>query len=315
MTTILAPSGPTTPEPDSPVRDVPVVPAKQAVPADAASGLLAAVLVDAASPVPDEPTIAETPLPAANAAVAAPARAEASPDRAPGGTAVAVAPPVANPLRVPPIIADLLPLEINDSRRTRKIRRIVVSALAALVVVVVAWYALATYQMLMAQRNLTDAETSVQRLTRQQKTFSQLVTTQAASKAIGAQLTALLAQDLQWSVLLASLRNAAPSGIQVTGVNGAMLAPENIAAGTGSSSDSTAAKPIGALVVTGKGVSKAAVAAYVDSLAKVSGLGNPLLGDATEVDHSVQFTVRVDITKDAIGGRYTKKSSPETRGK
>jgi Tfp pilus assembly protein PilN len=290
MTTILAPSGPTTPEPDSPVRDVPVVPAKQAVPADAASGLLAAVLVDAASPVPDEPTVAETPLPAANA-------------------------PVANPLRVPPIIADLLPLEINDSRRTRKIRRIVVSALAALVVVVVAWYALATYQMLMAQRNLTDAETSVQRLTRQQKTFSQLVTTQAASKAIGAQLTALLAQDLQWSVLLASLRNAAPSGIQVTGVNGAMLAPENIAAGTGSSSDSAAAKPIGALVVTGKGVSKAAVAAYVDSLAKVSGLGNPLLGDATEVDHSVQFTVRVDITKDAIGGRYTKKSSPETRGK
>jgi hypothetical protein len=63
--------------------------------------------------------------------------------------------------------------------------------------------------------------------------------------------------------------------------------------------------------VTGSAPSKAVVAACVDALDKIGGLGNPLLDGASVEDGIVQFTVRLEITSSALSGRYQAKSNNE----
>jgi Tfp pilus assembly protein PilN len=215
-------------------------------------------------------------------------------------------------LRILPIAANLLPVEIIESRNGRKVRRAVLAALVAFVLVMAGWYALATVQTVQARADLTGAQDDARRLQHQQGAFSDVVTTQAQSDVISTQLSLLLAQDLPWSDLLSSLQSAAPADVQLTGITGAMN-PSDTAAGKGSKvitlPTTSDQKLVGALSIQGIAASKAAVAAYVDALAKVKGLANPLLGDATIQDGKLTFTVKVDITEAALGGRFAAKSS------
>jgi len=237
------------------------------------------------------------------------------PERAPGGAGIGQAKPanlaqLAMPdehsLRIPDIAADLLPVEVFEVRRGRQVRRVVLSALAVFALVVGGWYAVATYQTIAARDALEGAQDDAQRLTRQQRAYADLVAAQAESSAITAQLAALLADDLQWAKLLSSLQDAAPSGVRLTGVTGAL------STGTaGAANPATPANVIGSLNLTGTAGSKALVAAYVDALGKVAGVTNPLLGDITAQGSTLTFTVRMDITKAALGGRYT---TPSTGG-
>jgi Tfp pilus assembly protein PilN len=210
-------------------------------------------------------------------------------------------------LRILSIAANLLPVEIVDSRTGRKIRRAVLAALAAFLVVVAGWYALATTQTVVAAANLYNAEDDVKHLQQQQRAFSDVVTVQAQSQAISAQLSIVLANDLQWSQLLTALQSAAPSGIKLTGVTGALNSTANAAGSKIVQLPNTSGlKPVGTLSVRGTASGKADIAAYVDALAKVNGLANPYLGDATVQDNKLGFTVKLDITEAALGGRFTK---------
>jgi Tfp pilus assembly protein PilN len=213
-------------------------------------------------------------------------------------------------LRMVPITANLLPVEIIEARRGRALRMHVLRGVGAVLVLVIAWYGLASYQTSAARDSLASAEAQSQRLLRQQRAFAELATTQAQSRAISAQLRTLLASDLQWSRLLDAVQAAAPKGVQITGVSGALAAG---AKGGRTSAKATQLpstsgdRTIGTLTVTGSASSKPAVAACVDALAKVEGLANPLLGSASLQNKAVQFTVRLDITSAALGGRYSAK--------
>jgi Tfp pilus assembly protein PilN len=227
--------------------------------------------------------------------------------------------PVEGELRILRIAADLLPVEIVESRRTRKVRRIVLAGLVVFAVLLGGWYARASQQTSAARASLSSAEDEALRLLRQQRAFADVVRVQAESQAVRVQLSALLAGDLPWSRLLSSLRRAAPTGVQVSSVTGTVTV--GIIGGAGDAGaeasrlpDTSGEKSVGTLIVAGSGTDKAAVAAYVDALAELRGLGNPLLGDVTQQDGAVRFTVRLDITGSALGGRYTAKSATGTGG-
>jgi hypothetical protein len=217
-------------------------------------------------------------------------------------------------LRILPIAANLLPVEIVEARRVRKVRRIVLSALAVFAVLLAAWYAKASYETSTARSDLRNVEDDAQRLLRQQQAFAEVVGTQAESQAIRTQLSSLLTTDLRWSRLLWCLRKAALGGVRVTDVFGSLGSSPSASAGAGGSSASqlpspSGKKPVGTLTVTGSGPSQEAIAAYIDTLAIVEGLGNPLLGDVTTQNGVLQFTVKLDVTSAALGGRYTPQSS------
>lgn len=211
------------------------------------------------------------------------------------------------PLRIPRIAANLLPPEVTDARRSGRIRRIVLVALASFALLVGAWYAGASFLTAEARDDLAVVQEDVRRVQRQQEEFSELTQVQTEMKMISARLQILLAQDLQWKNVLNTVRGAAPTGVQVTGLT-AQVARDS-AAGSGAATvqlpNPTGDTAIGEVTLTGYAPDKEAVAAYVDALAKQKAVGNPMLIGTVLQNESFQFTIRVEITTKALGGRYT----------
>ncbi|WP_449063126.1 PilN domain-containing protein [Planomonospora algeriensis] len=213
--------------------------------------------------------------------------------------------PVQNPFRMLAIRADLLPPEIEIRRRAHLVRRIVLAVLLLIGLLIGAWYGLANLETTSAEADVATAEADLKRTTARQSEFSELVKVRADIETIRTQLTTLLADDLQWSVVFSSVRKAAPENVTVRGVTGRLTGTSE--ADTGDSGEQL----VGALTITGSGTDKQAVTDYVTALQKVRGLGNPLLRDAREQEEGgVEFTVNVDITESARGGRYS--STPKT---
>jgi Tfp pilus assembly protein PilN len=214
-------------------------------------------------------------------------------------------------LRILPIAANLLPAEIVALRRGRKVRRAVLAALSVFAVLLGGWYGLARHQTSVANSELSAAEDAGQSVLRQQRAFADVVSTQTESKAISTQLASLMAHDLRWSRLLSSVYTAMPRGVQVATVSGALTAP---AAGTAAVADAgkTATgmpdpaghKLVGTLTVNGTGPSQLAVADYLDALAKTLGLANVMLNGVAAQDDGLQFTIQLDVTSSALGGRF-----------
>jgi Tfp pilus assembly protein PilN len=208
--------------------------------------------------------------------------------------------------RLLPIRADLLPQEVIDSRRARKVRRSMVAALVTLVLVLAAWYGAAVYQTSIARSGLAGAESEVQLLQQKQHRYDELVNVQAESGAIKAELGMLMANDLQWSHLVTAVLAATPDGVQVGDVTGDLTAGVTTTGAPAVQLPNTTGKTIvGHITVIGHATSKAAAARYVDALAQVPGLGNPFVTSAMPPGGAVDFTVRVDITNVILGGRFT----------
>jgi Tfp pilus assembly protein PilN len=220
--------------------------------------------------------------------------------------------PPERPTRYLTIAANLLPPEVALGRRARTARRLVLTGLTIFVVMLAGWYGVAVVQTAVADTALRSTQDEATSLLNQQKKYGELVKVQAESRAIQTDLAALLAEDLQWSRLLIALQAAAPSGIRITGVNGTVTS----FAGESNSGDrlpsSSKEKNIGTLVISGSGRDKQMVAAYVDALANVPGLANPMLGNATVEGAEVKFNVQLDILASALDGRYTTKQAPKT---
>jgi Tfp pilus assembly protein PilO len=208
--------------------------------------------------------------------------------------------------RVLPIRADLLPQEVIDSRRARKVRRAIVAALAGLVLVLAGWYGMAIHQTSDARAGLSGAQDEVQVLQRRQTDYADLVKTQAESGSIKAQLGTLLADDLPWSTVVKNVLDATPGGVTVNDVTADLTAGKATTGAPAVELPNTTGKTIvGSITVTGHAPSKTAAAAYVDALARINGLGNPYVTSAMPPGGEVDFTVRLDVTNAILGGRFT----------
>lgn len=206
------------------------------------------------------------------------------------------------------INADLLPPEITAKRRLAHLKRRILFGLVALVVVLVAWYALAMLRTSQANSDLSSAQHQNRVLQVQQQQFGPLVAAQAKSAAIKTQLTKLMIGDVRWKDMLATLRQNATPGIQITSISASMSSGA-LAAGSGGDAglgvlNESGKRPVGTLAITGTAPDKNAVAAYVDKLSQVTGLAAPFPASVTGDKGALIFTVNVIITSDALGGRY-----------
>ncbi|MGI5181458.1 PilN domain-containing protein [Dactylosporangium sp. CA-152071] len=205
----------------------------------------------------------------------------------------------ARSMRILPIAADLLPMEITDRRRLSTVRRLVVTALAVFALLLAGWFVVAYQHTQQAYDEVDRINDTKVDLLREKAKYTEVDSIQKQRKAIADQLRLVMARDLSWSALLTSLQQAAPKGVAVQSVTGSLA-----------QTDSTADPDVvGLITLTGTAPSKAAIAAYVDTLGKVTGIGNPFPTDATESDEGLTFTIRVDITPAALGGRFTSPSA------
>jgi Tfp pilus assembly protein PilN len=206
----------------------------------------------------------------------------------------------ARTMRILPIAADLLPPEITGLRRLRMVRRLVIVAVAAFLALLLGWYVAADGKTDQAQTELNAVQDSRRDLNRKKATYTELEQIRQQRKDITAQLEILMQRDLSWSALLTSLQKATPKGVAVKSVTGA-LDTEDATKGAGD--------VIGSITLTGTAPTKKDVAAYVDTLGGVTGLANPFPSDVTQSEDGLDFTIRIDITKASLGGRFTSPSA------
>lgn len=218
------------------------------------------------------------------------------------------APTPAQSTRVLSISANLLPEEIVAGRQARRARGIVLIVVAVVAALCATWFAFAVDQKQDADDALTAATDTVTSLQASQKQFSEILQVQADTRLLSSQLTAVMAKDLDWAALLATVRDAGtPSGISITGVNGRVTPPDETADATTAVLPGTATDTVGSLLVSGAGPDKAAVATYVDALSRQSVVTNAYVTSvASDQDgRGVTFSLRVDLTRTALCGRFT----------
>jgi hypothetical protein len=209
-------------------------------------------------------------------------------------------------MRVLNISASLLPEDIVAARQARRTRGLVVVAVAVVAGLCAAWFAVAYHQKQEADQARIKASAAVTALQSDQREFTETLQVQADTKLLNEQLAAVMANDLDWAALLAALRSAgAPSGITVSGVNGQLTASDDAAA-TVKVLPGSATDTVGSLLVSGAGPDKKAVAAYVEALGRRSVVTNPYVTSVASDDSGgVTFSLRVDITRAALCGRFT----------
>lgn len=211
-------------------------------------------------------------------------------------------------LAIPPISADLLPAEVVQGRKDKRVRRMVLAALGVVVLLLAGWYVLARHATADARVKLADAQAAQQRVESQKKNYSDVVQVQQDVATVNGQLKKLMATDLRWSTVVVAVQRVAPAGITLTGLNG-IIEQVNKNAPAASASSSTGllsgADTVGSLTINGIGGTKDQVAAYVDLLGRIPGLKTPLLSSAAATPKGIEFTVRLDLTRSLFGGRFS----------
>ena len=212
--------------------------------------------------------------------------------------------------RVLTIAADLLPEEVVVARRARRIRGWVVAVVAFVLIPLSGWYVLADREATLANEQLEAATSEQVSLQREQAKHSGVVTVRTDTDEITKQLTTLLANDLPWASLLDTLRTTGDrSGVAVAGISGALNDPDSGRPTTGAALPSTSGSAtIGTLTITGTAPDKPTVAKYVDALGTLRTVANPYVTSVSKEDSGTySFNLSVDITSEALCGRFTTK--------
>ena len=212
--------------------------------------------------------------------------------------------------RVLAITADLLPEEVTAARRARRNRAWVLAVVGVVVLALAGWYVLADSGTRDANAELETITAEQSRLQRKQATYNEVVNVQSENGEISKQLSALMKYDLQWAVLLDTLRSTGTdSNVTVRNVSVTIAALNSNGAPTGALPSTSGAASVGTATITGEAPDKEAVAEFIDKLGKVSTLANPTVTSVVlqEDDDIVEFNATVDVTTEALCGRFTVK--------
>lgn len=232
---------------------------------------------------------------------AAPAPASSAPAAPAGPTRVDWAP-------VPKV--NLLPGEILEARRFRRVQVVLATALAGTVAVAVLGTLWAGSAVNDARDELTNAQNAVTALQAQQAKYADVpkVTGQVESARKARSLA--LGNDVLWYRFLNDLEGVTPSGVLLPDLTVAL----NSTSTAGAGGNPLAPAGIGQFSASGSAGTYQQIAALMDGLDKVNGLRSTALTSATQqsaqtgVADSVDVTVSAVLSSDALSGRYDPKA-------
>ncbi len=220
--------------------------------------------------------------------------------------------PALGPVALPgwAIAADLIPPEILTARRGKAVRRLVLIALAGVLLLCAAGSVLAYRHTASTSAALQDEQGQSAALRGHQQRFADVVSVQGRLGSVRAQLAALLADDVDFGSLAAQVDGARTAGVrlaQLTAVLTAGAGPGAAAPAAPSSLgslDASGRAHLGTLTLTGTAASLPDVARYTDRLARIRGVvaANPVSEQRTA--DGVQFTIELTLTDALLTGRY-----------
>jgi Tfp pilus assembly protein PilN len=196
---------------------------------------------------------------------------------------------------------NLLPPEIEERKRFRRVQVGLGGAVAGAVGLVVLGLVAATGSVSAANEELSAATAENARLTAETAKYADVQAVYAQSAAAQAMLTEAMGQEVRYSRFLSDLGLSVPEHVWITSLS-YQQAPVDPAVG--------ATEPgVAKLTVSGKGFSHEDVALWLESLAGQSTYTNPYFSTSTEgligTRKVVDFTSTATLTPDALSGRYS----------
>ena len=197
---------------------------------------------------------------------------------------------------------NLLPPEIGERARFRKVQMGLGGGLLATVGAVALLYVAAVGSVNEAQVELDEATATGTALTAQTAQYDDVKAVYARAEAAKVMLTKAMGEEVRYSRFLNDLSLTIPDNVWVKNVT---FAQAPVAPGVGATEPG-----VGTVTFTGVGFKHDDVAVWLESLAKQKGYTNPYFTSSTKsligTREVVDFTSTVTMTPAALSGRYTK---------
>ena len=208
---------------------------------------------------------------------------------------------------------NLLPPEIEQERRFRRVQFGLGAGVLVSLCVVTALFVTANGQVSAADEELNGSKSQTNRLESQAAEYSQVPLVYSQVEAARAQLELAMGKEIRWSFYLNDLSLKTPSRVwlttmTVTSNEAAVAAPTGALPGAAIYISSG----VGSVTFEGNAMRHNDVAAWLDSLAKQKGYDQPYFTDSTKEEigarEVVKFKSQVSITEEALSKRYIQKA-------
>lgn len=205
---------------------------------------------------------------------------------------------------------NLLPPEIAEARRFKRVQLGLGAAVLGAVGVVALLYVAASSSVSDAQGTLDAASAQHSTLQAQTAQYRDVTATINQAAAAQAMLVQAMGQEVRFSELMNDLSLSVPANIWLKSVTFAQTGP----AATGTAAGAAGALPgaaagIGTVTFSGVGFSHDDVAVWLESLASQKDYSNPYFSSSSEAllgtRKTVTFTSTATLTPAAYSGRYT----------
>lgn len=201
---------------------------------------------------------------------------------------------------------NLLPSEVTAGRRLQSIKKLLVLALAVVVLLATLGYAGALWLANAAADELEQVQAETARLQAEKATFAEVPETLSAISQAETARQQGMAPEILWPDYLESLRAVTPTGVSYDSLNVNMGTASQ--PWTGSTDPLATLGGIGQVSFTARSTTLPDTAAWIDAINTVKGFDNPWFSSAsvTEDDGVVYYQVEatVDLLPSALSGRF-----------
>jgi Tfp pilus assembly protein PilN len=213
---------------------------------------------------------------------------------------------------------NLLPPEIAEKAKLRKVQVGLGSGVVAAVGVVALLFVSASHSVSTAQTSLDQAQSQATSLQTEMGKYNNVTAVYSAAAAAQAQLTTAMGQEVRYSQLLHDLSLSVPSTVwlktlsytQTPPVATATGTPSGTATAAGTTAGAVSTAPIGTVSFTGVGFDHDDLALWLESLASLKAYTAVYFSNATESlvgpRKVVNFSSTANLTPAALSGRYLK---------
>jgi len=210
---------------------------------------------------------------------------------------------------------NLLPPEIEEGRRFRRVQLGLGAGVLAAAAVVGGLTLLATLAVNDAQGDLDAKKARGSQLESQQAQYAEVPLVYAQVEAATAQLGQAMGKEVRWSYFLNDLSLNVPGKVWLTSMT-VTQDVDMVAAATATPTvpgGGTYLSPgLGTVTFQGKGYAHNDVAAWLNALTRQKGLTQPYFTSSAQEEigseSAVSFTSQATITEDALSRRYTQKA-------
>jgi Tfp pilus assembly protein PilN len=207
---------------------------------------------------------------------------------------------------------NLLPPEVHEARRARKVQLGLAAGVAVVAVAVGGVYLMQVQNANRAKDNLASVQAQSTTLQAQQLQYADVPKTLAAIDAAEAARQTAMGSDVQWYRYLNDLSFVTPKNSYLTTLDVTLTPPAQTGT-TGAAAASATPAGVATVTVTGNAKQHNDVARWLDAAARESGWENAYFTNSEKADVNgsvfVKFASTATVTDEALSHRYDRKAS------